>query len=104
MEHPKDPYHVRPFPKQPKREGKELITALGELENALAEEIPDFEVLRNVQDKIHEAVNTWNDDRLVDMVRTISHKLDAYKEHPDKELLQKILTQILKVRIELKHL
>lgn len=104
MEHPKDPYHVRPFPKQPSRGGKELISALGELEKALAGEIPDFEVLRTVQEKIHEAVNKWNDDRLVDMVRTISLKLDTYKEHPDKELLQKILVQILKIRVELKHL
>lgn len=104
MEHPKDPYHVRPFPQNPKRGGKELINALGELEKALAGEIPDFEVLRTVQEKIHEAVNKWNDDRLVDMVRTISLKLDTYKEHPDKELLQKILVQILKIRVELKHL
>lgn len=104
MEHPKDPYHVRPFPQQPHRGGKEIVIALGELETALAEEIPDFEVLSSVQAKIHEAANNWNDDRLVDMVRTVSRDLDVYKEHPDKELLQKILVQILKVRVELKHL
>jgi hypothetical protein len=38
------------------------------------------------------------------MIRQISNDLDAYREKPDKAILEKVLKQILKVRVELKHL
>ncbi|NGX27166.1 MAG: hypothetical protein K940chlam6_01099 [Chlamydiae bacterium] len=104
MEHPKDPYHLRPFPQQPKRGGKELKTAIIELESALAESVPDFERLRAIKARIHTATNTFNDDRLVDMIRQISSNLEVYETKPEHEILEKILKQILKVRVELKHL
>ncbi|MDN3506586.1 MAG: hypothetical protein P0S96_05090 [Simkaniaceae bacterium] len=104
MEHPKDPYHVRPFPQQPHRGGKELKSAIADLESALGESVPDFERLRAIQARIHEKVNTYNDDRLVDMIRQISNNLEAYQEKPERAILEKILKQILKVRVELKHL
>lgn len=104
MEHPKDPYHVRPFPQQPHRGGKELKSAITDLESALGESIPDFERLRAIQARIHEKVNTYNDDRLVDMIRQITTNLEAYEEKPERAILEKILKQILKVRVELKHL
>lgn len=104
MEHPKDPYHVRPFPRQPHRGGKELKLALKDLESTLAETVPDLERLRAIQARIHEVANTYNDDRLIDMLRQISLDLDVYETKPERALLEKILKQILKVRIELKHL
>ncbi len=104
MEHPKDPFHVRPFPQQPHRGGKMLKTAIAELESALAESVPDLERLRAIQARIHEATNTFNDDRLVDMIRQITSNLEAYEAKPERAILENILKQILKVRVELKHL
>ncbi|NGX37219.1 MAG: hypothetical protein K1000chlam2_00372 [Chlamydiae bacterium] len=104
MEHPHDPYHVRPFPQQPHRGGKELITAISDLEAALSESIPDFEKIRETQERIHTATNTSNDDRLVDMIRQLSHGVDAYMETPEHTILEKVLQQLLKIRVELKHL
>jgi|GEM_PF-2790890 len=104
MKHPEEPYHVRPFPQQPNRGGKELQSAIADLESALGESAPDFERLKAIQARIHEKVNTYNDDRLVDMIRQISKNLEAYEEKPERAILEKILQAILKVRVELKHL
>lgn len=104
MEHPHDPYHVRPFPQQPQRGGKELVLALTDLETLLSESVPDLEKLRLIQGRIHTTCNTFNDDRLIDMIRQMSNDLDLYKKAPSKEILQKIIHQLLKVRVELKHL
>lgn len=99
-----DTYHVRPFPQQPHRGGKELITALAELEGALSDKVPDPKRLRLLQERVHKAANTCNDDRLVDMIRILSEGVDHFQEKPGREALEKILQQILKVRVELKHL
>lgn len=104
MEHPKDPYHVRPFPKQPHRATKALKQALEELETACGETIPDFTRIREIQARIHHVANTYNDDRLIDMLRQLSTDLDALEEHPERKILEKIVKQILKVRVELKHM
>lgn len=104
MEHPHDPYHVRPFPQQPHRGGKQLLEELNELEKLLSDEIPDLEKLRILQERIHETANHFNDDRLIDMIRTISRDIDMVQEKLDKKILQNIITKILKIRIELKHL
>jgi len=104
MEHPHDPYHVRPFPDQPHRGGKELVTALADLETALGESVPDLERLRTIQARIHETANHFNDDRLVDMIRQITNTLEKFEEKPEKALLEKMLTLLLKVKVELKHL
>ncbi len=104
MEHPHDPYHVRPFPQQPHRGGKELVAALADLETALSADIPDFEEIRAIQERIHRAANTFNDDRLVNQIRLISTGLDEYHQKPEKELKNSILERLLKVRVDLKHL
>ena len=104
MEHPHDPYHVRPFPSQPHRGGKAFKTALGTLETVLSSDLPDFETLHLSQEHLHKAANTFNDDRLVDLIRQLSTLLDQYKETPEKALREKILKQILKLRIELKKM
>jgi len=104
MEHPHDPYHVRPFPQQPKRGGKELATALTDLESALAEKVPNFDKLREIQARIHSCSANMNDDRLVDMLRLISEEIDQYEKQPGREAFEKIIKQLLKVRLELKHL
>lgn len=104
MEHPHDPYHVRPFPQQPHRGGKQLISALADLESALSEKVPNLEKLREVQARIHNCSSEINDDRLVDMLRQISNGIDKYEQKPGRAAFEKIITQLLKVRIELKHL
>lgn len=104
MEHPHDPYHVRPFPKQPKRGGKAFKTALLEIETVLSSDLPDFEKLNLSQEHLHNTANTFNDDRLIDMTRQLSNLIDQYKEKPEKELRHQILQQILKLQISLKHL
>ena len=104
MEHPHDPYHVRPFPQQPNRGGKALVAALADLESTFGEDVPDLERLRAIQARMHEAVNTCNDDRLVNMIRLLSKGIDSYQEKPEKAALQLILQQLLKIRVELKHL
>ncbi len=104
MEHPHDPYHVRPFPQQPNRGSKELVTALADLELAFGESTPDLEKLRAIQIRMHESVNSCNDDRLVNMIRLLSKGIDSFQEKPEKAALQLILQQLLKIRVELKHL
>jgi len=104
MEHPRDPYHVRPFPQQPHRGGKTLNIALKDLEITLAEIVPDMERIRAIQARIHDSANLFNDDLIIDRIRRISNHLEKYRENPNKELMREILTEILKVRIDLKHL
>lgn len=104
MEHPKDPYHVRPFPQQPHHGNKDLQAALLELESTIGDTLPDLERLKMIQARIHTETNKCNDDKLVDMIRVLSEDLDLYFEKPKSSDLQKILKQILKVRVELKHL
>lgn len=104
MEHPHDPYHVRPFPQQPHRGGKALTTALTELETALNESVPNLERLRAIQARIHETANHFNDDRLIDMIRQITNILEKFEKRPNKELLEKMLILLMKVKVELKHL
>ena len=104
MEHPKDPYHVRPFPQQPARSGKELIATLDELESALGEELPDLEKLRALQMRMHKACEHYNDDKLIDRLRQLSHALDAYAQTPEHKTLLTIMTHLLKARVDLKRL
>lgn len=104
MEHPHDPYHVRPFPQQPRRGGKALITALSDLESAMGEKVPNLDRLREIQARIHNCTADMNDDRLVDMLRMISIGIDKYQQKPGRAAFEKVVKQILKVRIELKHL
>ena len=104
MEHPHDPYHVRPFPKQPHKWDKDLKTALKNLEEVLSSDLPDFERLRAIQARIHEKTQDCTDDRLVDMLRQISNGLDEFHAKPERAALEKILKQLLKLRVELKHL
>lgn len=103
MEHPHDPYHVRPFPQQPHRGGKALLTALDDLEAALTESIPHLAQLRKIQANIHEVANHFNDDRLVDMIRQMTTALEQYEQKPSRTLREKIITTLLKIRIALKH-
>lgn len=104
MEHPHDPYHVRPFPQQPKRGGKQLIEALADLETALGEKVPNLDKLREIQARIHNSASDINDDRLIDMLRIISEGIDKYKRKPGRAAFEKIVKQLMKVRVELKHL
>ena len=104
MEHPHDPYHVRPFPQQPKRGGKELIAALDDLEIALSEEVPNTERFRMIQARLHKTTNEFNDERLIDLIRQISQNLEKYQERFEKNILEEMQKAILKVRVELKHL
>lgn len=104
MEKKHENYHVRPFPQQPKRGGKELIATLDQLEKAFGEKLPDLERLGLIQGKMHEALKETNDDKLVDMARQLSNWLDEYKHKPTRALAQRIIQQSLKVRIQLKHL
>ncbi|NGX38980.1 MAG: hypothetical protein KR126chlam1_00298 [Chlamydiae bacterium] len=104
MEHPHDPFHVRPFPQQPERGGKELNTALDDLENALSETIPNIELIREIQGRMHKAAGHFNDDQLIDRLRMLSKVLDSYEKSPSTELLKEIITHLLKARIDLKKL
>ena len=104
MEHPHDPYHVRPFPQQPKRGGKELTSALMDLEAALGEKKPDLEKLKAIQARIHYASNDINDSKLIEMLRQISQGIDNYEQKPGRAAFEKIVKQLLKVRFELKHI
>lgn len=97
-------YHVRPFPQQPHRGGKELEAALADLENVFSEDIPDLERVREIQAHMHETANHFNDDKLVDMIRQISIKIDEYQTRPAKTLVEEIVQSLLKVRVELKRL
>ena len=80
MEHPRDPYHVRPFPQQPHRGGKALVKALDDLETALGQSAPNHSRLREIQALIHQAANTSNDDKLVDMIRQMSMLIDEFEK------------------------
>ncbi len=104
MEKKHENYHIRPFPQQPKRGGKELVASLDQLEDAFGEKLPNIEKLGLIQSKMHEALQTTNDDKLVDMVRQLSNWLDQYRHKPTRALAQRIIQQSLKVRIQLKHL
>ncbi|MBS0629459.1 MAG: hypothetical protein JSS30_04455 [Verrucomicrobia bacterium] len=104
MEHPHDPYHVRPFPQQPNRGGKQLTAALADLESALSEKVPNLEKLRAIQARIHNSASEINDDLLVDMLRQISEGIDKYGQKPGRAAFEKIIKQLMKLRIELKHL
>lgn len=105
MEHPKDePYHVRPFPRQPQRGTKELIEALKDLETACGAKVPDFEGIRAIQERIHKEANTYTDDKLIDMLRILSLNIDDFERQPGQKTLENVMKQILKVRVELKHL
>lgn len=104
MEHPHDPYHVRPYPQQPHRGGKELKQALLDLESAFGEKVPNLEKLREIQARIHKCSSDINDDRLVDMLRQISTGIDKYEQKPGRAAFEKVVKQVLKVRVELKHL
>ena len=98
------PYHVRPDPQQPHRGGKELALALKDLEEALSDTIPNIDRLKAIQARIHHTANTFNDDRLVDMLRILSADIDSLREKPEKKALERILQQLLKIKVELKHL
>jgi len=104
MEHPHDPYHIRPFPQQPHRGGKALVTALADLETSLTDKVPDIERLKAIHARIHEEANKFNDDRLVDMIRQITNALEKYEEKPEKAHMETMLTLLLKMKVELKHL
>jgi len=104
MEHPHDPYHVRPFPQQPHRGGKELIEALNDLENAFGEKVPNVAKLREIQARIHHCSQNINDDRLVDLLRQVSDGIDKFEQKPGRAAFEKIIKQVLKLRVELKHL
>jgi len=104
MEHPHEDYHVRPYPQQPKRGGKELVQALRDLEEAIEAEVPDLERLRNIQARIHASSASFNDDKLVDRLRTLSSYIDQYLGSPQKSVGQKLAQQVLQILIELKHL
>ena len=104
MDHPDEPYHIRPFPRQPHRGGKELLEELSDLEGLLSESLPDLERLRTIQARVHTTANTYTDDLLVDMIRQMSNDIDLYHQNPNKKILLSIVKQILKIRIQLKHL
>jgi hypothetical protein len=104
MERKHENYHIRPFPQQPKRGGKLLVATLDELEDAFSVKRPDLEQLGLSQAKLHEALTTANDDALVDMVRQLSHFLDEYRQNPRPAFAQKVVEQLLKVRLQLKRL
>ncbi len=104
MEHPHDDYHVRPFPQQPKRGGKELIQALHDLEAMIGEEVPDLERLRDIQARIHASAGAYNDDRLVDRLRMLSNCIDQFLGSPQKAVGNNLAQQVLQLLIELKHL
>lgn len=99
-----EPYHVRPFPQQPRRGGKKLVMELDDIEAALAGKIPDFEKLGSAQARMHHTANSINDDKLVNHLAHLSEYVDKFREEPSQELMQKVLVQIMKIRIELKHL
>lgn len=104
MERKKDNYHVRPYPQQPKRFNQQLVATLDDLETTLVEKVPNLESIRDIQAKMHASLANSNDDQLVDQVRQLSTMIDQYQQKPTKAVLQKIVRQILKVRIALKHL
>lgn len=104
MEHPHDNYHVRPFPQQPHRGGKLLVLALDEVEEVFGQKTQSRERLKMLQVKMHESLEHANDDKLVDMVRELSNLIELYQQKPTKPLAQKVIKQLLKVRIQLKHL
>ncbi len=104
MEKKHENYHVRPFPQQPKRGGKELVATLDQLEVTLGSPMPNMEKLKTLQAKIHETAQNYNDDQLIDMLRQLSHGLDKYQQKPSRPALQKIVRQLLKVRIALKSM
>lgn len=104
MEHDHDNFHVRPFPQQPHRGGKMLAASLEELEEVFGEQSPNRERLKLLQAKIHESLQHANDDKLVDMVRELSNLLEKYYQRPSRSLAQRVVQQLLKVRIQLKHL
>lgn len=104
MEHPRDPFHVRPFPQQPHRGGKALTITLKDLETTLGELAPDLERIRSIQARLHDSANLFNDDQLIDRIRRVSNQLEQYRAAPSKELMREILTEVLKIRVDLKHL
>jgi hypothetical protein len=97
-------YHVRPFPQQPKKGSAKLIHSLYDLEKALAIFPPDIKKLEAIQASIHATTQLMNDDKLVDLLRQLSMSMDEYMKTSHEDLPQKIFSQILKIRIELKHL
>ena len=104
MEHPHDDFHVRPFPQQPHRGGKELVSALADLEITLTEKLPDREKLKKITERIHDSVKKCNDDKLIDRLRQLLNAVDAYAGSHKQEDLASALTQLLKARVDLKHL
>ena len=104
MEHPHDPYHVRPFPKQPKRGGALLKAVLDELEKALSEKATPPEELRIIQKRLHDTANNIDDDALVNKLRHISEEIDHFEKKPQRAIVDKILQELMQVRVDLKHL
>jgi len=104
MAQPKDPFHVRPFPQQPHRGGKELQAILTELEELLGSDLPKLELLESLQVRLHETANHFNDDALVNLLRTVSTNIDTMRSHPAAKTAQELALNILKVRAQLKHL
>ena len=104
MEYPHEDYHVRPFPNQPKRGGKDLINALRDLESMLGEEVPNLDRLRDIQAQIHASANVFNDDRLVDRLRMLSNAIDQYLASPQTAASNQIAEQVMRILVELKHL
>lgn len=104
MEHPHENYHVRPFPQQPKRGGKELMEALQKLQGLLVEDVPNADQIREMQAHIHKTANTFNDDRLIDKLRMLSNGIDLFLGSPQKSVARDLEQQILKILVDLKHL
>ncbi|MCI0382477.1 MAG: hypothetical protein L0207_05460 [Chlamydiae bacterium] len=98
------PYHVRPFPQQPKRGGVKLIASLEELEKWLSLEGSKPDELDAILTKIHSATQTMNDAKLVDLLRQLTLDLDQYKSNPQESIKEKILKDLTIIRKELKHL
>lgn len=102
MSHPE--YHVRPYPQQPRKGSVQLIHGLEDLEKAISTFPPNNKRLELAQATIHSASQQMNDDKLVDLLRLLSMGIDEYIQTGDENLPQKIFSQILKIRIALKHL
>lgn len=103
MEHDKG-FHVRPFPQQPHRGGKKLLTTINSLQETLSADLPNFDLIKKLQGELHSEANQMNDDALIDRLRQISHLLDSFCDKPEKKALRAIIQHLLKMQVDLKHL
>lgn len=96
-------HHVRPYPQQPHRGGAKLIKALEDLEKEIKATSPNHAKLQAIRLAIYEDTKKANDDLLMDLLRTLLNDLEKWEKQPWDGGTGKILSDLLKIKEDLKR-